>query len=194
MSSIDWFSRNGGAFRRHVAHCCCGNHMKAKPSGKPANEHQFNDVWILGHGIPRMPPIERLRVKPAFSPPAGGLTSIAAVGHRGPAITLRANNLNVVTMWSWNSVKVSSWHPSVDALTGVNRNGNGTASSEGPSFRTGRGQPAVEPARCERRGGIDFDRLEAARHRLGLETNGERWPSTFDDPALCRQVLGLNCE
>lgn len=59
---------------------------------------------------------------------------------------------------------------------------------------TRHGQPAVELVRCERRGGIDFDKLEAARRRLGLEANAERWPSTFDDPALSRQVLGLNGE
>ena len=59
---------------------------------------------------------------------------------------------------------------------------------------TRHGKPAVELVRCEHRGGIDFDRLEAARHRLGLEANEERWPSTFDDPALSRQVLGSKGE
>ena len=57
------------------------------------------------------------------------------------------------------------------------------------------GEPAVELVRCrERRGGIDFDKLEADRRRLGIEGDGERWPREFDDPAFSRQVLGLDDE
>lgn len=57
------------------------------------------------------------------------------------------------------------------------------------------GEPAVELVRCrERRGGIDFDKLEADRRRLGIKGDGERWPREFDDPAFSRQVLGLNDE
>ena len=59
---------------------------------------------------------------------------------------------------------------------------------------TRHGHPAVELVRCERRGGIDFGKLDAARRRLGLETDGEQWPSEFDDPAYSRRVLGLNGE
>ncbi|MCY4003294.1 MAG: type II toxin-antitoxin system Phd/YefM family antitoxin [Rhodospirillales bacterium] len=59
---------------------------------------------------------------------------------------------------------------------------------------TRHGHPAVELVRCERRGGIDFDRLDAARRRLGLEADGEPWPAEFNDPAYSRQVLGLNSE
>ena len=54
------------------------------------------------------------------------------------------------------------------------------------------GQPAVELVRCDRSGGIDFDELEAARRRLGIDGDGEGWPGEFNDPAFSRQVLGLN--
>lgn len=59
---------------------------------------------------------------------------------------------------------------------------------------TRHGHPAVELVRCDRRGGIDFDRLNSARRRLGLEADGEPWPQEFDDPAFSRQVLGLDGE
>ena len=59
---------------------------------------------------------------------------------------------------------------------------------------TRHGHPAVELVRCERRGGIDFERLDAARRSLGLEQDGERWPPEFNDPAYSRQVLGLSDE
>ncbi len=59
---------------------------------------------------------------------------------------------------------------------------------------TRHGHPAVELVRCERRGGIDFDMLDAARRRIGLDADGERWPPEFDDPAYSQQVLGLDGE
>jgi hypothetical protein len=42
--------------------------------------------------------------------------------------------------------------------------------------------------------GIDFDRLEASRGRLGVEGDGERWPKEYDDPAFSRRILGLDQE
>ena len=45
-----------------------------------------------------------------------------------------------------------------------------------------------------RRGGIDFDKLEATRRRLGLPDDMEEWPTEFDDPAFSRRVLGLESE
>lgn len=59
---------------------------------------------------------------------------------------------------------------------------------------TRHGQPTAELVRCDRRGGIDFDKLEAARRRLGIEGNGEGWPEEFNDPAFSREVLGLDEE
>ena len=59
---------------------------------------------------------------------------------------------------------------------------------------TRHGCPAAELVRCDHGGGIDFDKLEAARRRLGIEDDGERWPEEFDDPALSRRVLGLDDE
>ena len=54
------------------------------------------------------------------------------------------------------------------------------------------GQPTAELVRCDRRGGIDFDKLEAARRRLGIEGDGEGWPEEFNDSAFSRKVLGLD--
>ena len=62
---------------------------------------------------------------------------------------------------------------------------------------TEHGEPAAELVGCarrERRGGIDFGKLEATRRRLGIEGDGERWPEEFNDPAFSRQVLGLDDE
>ena len=59
---------------------------------------------------------------------------------------------------------------------------------------TKHGQPVVELVRCDRRGGIDFEKLEAARRRLGIEGDGEGWPEEFDDPEFSREVLGLDKE
>ena len=60
---------------------------------------------------------------------------------------------------------------------------------------TRNGQPAVELVRCnEKRGGIDFEKLEADRGRLGIKGDEERWPKEFDDPTFSRQVLGLEEE
>ena len=56
---------------------------------------------------------------------------------------------------------------------------------------TRHGRPAAELVRCNRRGGIDFEKLEAARRRLGIEGDGDGWPEAFDDPAFSRRVLGL---
>ncbi|WP_419163982.1 type II toxin-antitoxin system Phd/YefM family antitoxin [Candidatus Palauibacter sp.] len=57
---------------------------------------------------------------------------------------------------------------------------------------TKHGRPAVELVRCDHGGGIDFDKLEAARRRLGMEGDGEMWPKEYDDPAFSRHVLGLD--
>ena len=59
---------------------------------------------------------------------------------------------------------------------------------------TKHGEPAVELVRCRRRGGIDFDKLEADCRRLGIKGNGERWSEEFNDPAFSRRVLGLDHE
>ena len=59
---------------------------------------------------------------------------------------------------------------------------------------TRHGQPTAELVRCDRRGGIDFEKLEAARRRLGIEGDGEGWPEEFNDPSFSRKVLGLDEE
>ena len=61
------------------------------------------------------------------------------------------------------------------------------------------GKPAVELVRCsKRRGGIDFDKLQETRRRLGIrEASPEElaeWQTRFEDPAFSRQVLGLDDE
>lgn len=57
---------------------------------------------------------------------------------------------------------------------------------------TKRGEPAVEIVLCRGRGGIDFDKLAAARKRIGLTEDGERWPQELNDPAFSRRLLGLD--
>ena len=63
---------------------------------------------------------------------------------------------------------------------------------------TKRGEPAVELVACpqRKRGGIDFERLEATCKRLGIEQDppevAEQMVAAFHDPALSRQVLGLD--
>jgi len=59
---------------------------------------------------------------------------------------------------------------------------------------TKHGQPTAELVRCDRRGGIDFDKLEAARRRLGIKGDGDGWPEEFNEPAFSRKVLGLDDE
>ena len=56
---------------------------------------------------------------------------------------------------------------------------------------TKHGEPAVELVRFRRRGGIDFEKLDGARQRLGLQNNDTRWPEEFDNPAFSRRVLGI---
>ena len=49
---------------------------------------------------------------------------------------------------------------------------------------------------AERRGGIDFERLEATCKRLGIEQDppevAEKMLAAFHDSALSRRVLGLD--
>ena len=64
---------------------------------------------------------------------------------------------------------------------------------------TKNGEPAVELVRCrERRGGIDFDKLEAYCRRLGIREASpdevEAMIAAFHDSALSRQVLGIDDE
>ncbi|MDE0144717.1 MAG: type II toxin-antitoxin system prevent-host-death family antitoxin [Nitrospira sp.] len=56
---------------------------------------------------------------------------------------------------------------------------------------TKHGQPAVELVRFSKPGGIDFDKLNEARHRLSIKDDEKAWPEQFDDPAFSRKVLGL---
>ena len=63
---------------------------------------------------------------------------------------------------------------------------------------TKRGEPAVELVACpkRKRGGIDFERLEATCKRLGIEQDppevAKEMIAAFHDPALSRRVLGLD--
>ena len=59
------------------------------------------------------------------------------------------------------------------------------------------GEPAVELLRCtKRRGGIDFDKLDADCRRLGIEEaspeEAAAWKADFEDPEFSRKVLGLD--
>ena len=55
---------------------------------------------------------------------------------------------------------------------------------------TRHGQPTAELVRCDRRGGIDFDKLEAARRRLGIEGDGEGWPGNSTTLPAVEACLG----
>lgn len=57
---------------------------------------------------------------------------------------------------------------------------------------TRNGTPAAELVRVQRRGGIDFAKLDAARAKLGLKGDGGGWPPEFDDSDFSRRVLGLD--
>ena len=63
---------------------------------------------------------------------------------------------------------------------------------------TRNGEPAVQLVRCERkrRGGFDWDRLNANRRLLGIrDTSPEEaaaWRADFEDAAFSRRVLGLD--
>lgn len=57
---------------------------------------------------------------------------------------------------------------------------------------TRHGRPTAELVRCDRLGGIDFNKLEASRRRFGIEGDGEGWPEEFNNPAFSRKVLGLD--
>ena len=46
----------------------------------------------------------------------------------------------------------------------------------------------------QRRGSIDFDKLETDRGRLGVKGDEERWPGEFEDPTFSRKVLGVEEE
>jgi plasmid stability protein len=43
-------------------------------------------------------------------------------------------------------------------------------------------------------GGIDFSKLARDRAAFGLTEDGPEWTKALDDPALSRQILGLDVE
>lgn len=61
---------------------------------------------------------------------------------------------------------------------------------------TKRGEPVVELVSFPKRGGIDFDKLDADRRRLGIRDASpeevETWITDFEDPAFSRRVLGFD--
>ena len=63
---------------------------------------------------------------------------------------------------------------------------------------TRHGRPAAELVRCDRRGGIDFDKLEETRRRLGIvdapPEEVAAMEAAFHDPAVSRRALGLDDE
>ena len=61
---------------------------------------------------------------------------------------------------------------------------------------TKNGEPFVQLVPAKRQGGVDWDKLAAARREAGLEgvdADG-LWSPEFDDPAFSRRVLGLEEE
>ena len=61
---------------------------------------------------------------------------------------------------------------------------------------TKHGTPTAELIRCDRRSGIDFEKLDAARERLGVvdapPDEVEAMQTAIADTALSRRVLGLS--
>ena len=59
---------------------------------------------------------------------------------------------------------------------------------------TKHGVPVAELGPAEKRGGIDWDRIERVRRELKLDgiDAEDLWPAEFDDPAFSREVLGLD--
>ena len=63
---------------------------------------------------------------------------------------------------------------------------------------TRRGKPVAELVRCAApgRGGIDFEKLNDIRRRLGIETASPQevaaWKADFEDPVFSREALGLD--
>ena len=72
-----------------------------------------------------------------------------------------------------------------------------TAAENGQRVVITKGEPSVRLVRCERkqRGGLDWDRLNANRRRLGIKDappgEVEAVMAAFRDSALSRRVLGL---
>lgn len=56
---------------------------------------------------------------------------------------------------------------------------------------TKHGRPFVELIPAQRASGMDFERAAIVRRELGLDGLKVSLPSSFDDPAFSRQVLGL---
>ena len=61
---------------------------------------------------------------------------------------------------------------------------------------TKHGEPVVELVRCHGSGGIDFDKLEADRRRLGIEEasaeEADAMIAALHNPEFSRRVLGLD--
>lgn len=59
---------------------------------------------------------------------------------------------------------------------------------------TRNGEPFVQLVPAQRKGGVDWEKLAAARRAAGLEGVEAEWPPEFDDPKFSRRVLGLEDE
>jgi prevent-host-death family protein len=58
---------------------------------------------------------------------------------------------------------------------------------------TKNGKPVAELVAPPAKKGFDWDRLEEARRKLGIETVelDDEWLEAFNDPAFSREVLGI---
>lgn len=56
---------------------------------------------------------------------------------------------------------------------------------------TKHGRPFVELVPAQRASGMDFEKAAIVRRELGLDSLKVSLPSSFDDPAFSRQVLGI---
>ena len=68
------------------------------------------------------------------------------------------------------------------------------ASAKRPAGAAGKARRRRRSRTSQRRGSIDFDKLETEPRRLGIKGAEERRPKEFDDPTFSRRVPGLEEE
>ena len=68
------------------------------------------------------------------------------------------------------------------------------ASAKRPAGAAGKARRRRRSRTSQRRGSIDFDKLETVPRRLGIKGAEERRPKEFDDPTFSRRVPGLEEE
>ncbi len=111
----------------------------------------------------------------------GGLNVVMILGDHGGGFARETSGQQRSTM----ELSVLEAKTRLSELLAAARNGERV-------ILTNHGHPTAELERLDWRGGVGFDKLVAARRRLGIEGEGEGWPEEFNDPAFSRKVFGLD--